>query len=224
MSDLLLKNLSMNDDNVSLKSINMNFFSGQIYTLIYKSEEEANALIDIMLRLKNSYEGQVLCNGVNILDIDEYEFRRNYVSAIIPENGLIRDTSVKQNMYLQMRMFGLVKSFKFDEDLLREKSDIAGVTEELVEKHYSDMTEEEYNKLILLKGLIRPCEVIIIKDIIDSISNRTEVYKNLKKLAEDEKISIVVFTKSADLTVVTGDYSLIDNISYLKRGRILTIK
>lgn len=214
----------MVNERVSLKNINMNIDSGEVHVVMYKLDEEVNALVNAMLRLNDRYEGNIFCDGVDILDIDEYEYRRNYVSAIVPENGLIRQTSVKQNMYLQMRMSGVSKPLELKESMLKEKSEIAGVSDELIGKSYPDMTRVEYDRLVLLKGLIKNSGVIIMKDILGNLPDRVEIYKRLKKLASRQKTSIIVFHKPSDVGLTMEDYSIIDKLYYFKRGRILTIK
>lgn len=214
----------MVNERVSLKNINMNINSGEVHVVMYKLDEEVNALVNAMLRLNDRYEGNIFYDGVDILDIDEYEYRQNYVSAIVPENGLIRQTSVKQNMYLQMRMSGISKPLELKESILKEKSEIAGVSDELIGKSYPDMTRVEYDRLVLLKGLIKNSGAIIMKDILGNLPDRVEIYKRLKKLASRQKTSIIVFHKPSDVGLTMEDYSIIDKLYYFKRGRILTIK
>lgn len=97
---LKLKNITKKYDREIFKNLSIEFPSSGLVLIVGRSGSGKTTLINLILGVDLDYEGEVIYNNSVLRKKDILSFRRNEVSCVFQDYGLIEHYSIKQNLML----------------------------------------------------------------------------------------------------------------------------
>lgn len=204
ISSIDLKNVNFTYDNnkVILKDFNYNFKKGNIYCVIGENGIGKSTLIDLIIGLKNTYEGDIYYNTDNIRDLDIYSIRESIISVTDQEPSLINNT-IKNNLCYGFDSIDHTSIEKWCEKLniLNLINNLPNGFDTVISEKSTNLSGGEKQKLSIIKSLIKNPDILILDEPTSALDNESIwILKVVLKEVCSEKIVIIV----------THDYTLLD--------------
>ena len=79
------------DDRIVLENLNYNFYEGNSYALIGASGAGKTTLLNIIGKLEEVDSGDIIVNDINLNNIKEKDYFKNYLSYLFQNFGLIEN-------------------------------------------------------------------------------------------------------------------------------------
>lgn len=98
ITDIQISDLSFsyNDDHTVLNTMNLTFRQGDIIEIVGESGSGKSTFLDILLKIRDEYQGNILINGVELKDIS----KESWYSKIgyVPQDPLLFDDTLAYNI------------------------------------------------------------------------------------------------------------------------------
>ena len=210
--DIEFKNVnfrySLEAENNAVSNININIKAGQFVGIIGSTGSGKTSLVNLICRLYDVSEGEVLVGDVNVKDYD-LETLRNNVAVVLQKNVLFSGT-IKDNLRwgdenaTDEEMKHVCKIAQADEFI--EKFPQGYDT--YIEQGGTNVSGGQKQRLCIARALLKKPKVIILDDSTSAVDTKTDavIRKNLKELTPDTtKIVIaqrISSIESADQIIV----------------------
>ncbi|HLR35899.1 MAG TPA: ABC transporter ATP-binding protein [Tissierellales bacterium] len=181
-------------DNYALKNININIPVGSTVAIVGKTGSGKTTLVNLLLRLYDIEQGEILLDGTNIKDITLKSLRENI--GYVPQDNFLFSTTIKDNI-----------TFPFDFEINDEKvynaSKTAEVYNNIVEfpnKFHTVLGEKgvtlsggQKQRVSIARALIKKSPVLIFDDSLSSVDTETEekILNNLNTITEETTTIII---------------------------------
>ena len=210
--DIEFKNVSFgysrNKDKLVLKNINLNIKSGEVIGIIGGTGSSKSSLVNLINRLYDVKEGEVLLGGVNVKDYD-LEVLRDNVSVVLQKNVLFSGTIIdnmrwgKKDATLEeiKEVCHLACADEFIETF-KEKY------EYVLDQGGTNVSGGQKQRLCIARALLKNPKVIIFDDSTSAVDTKTDatIRKNLVKyLPQVTKLIItqrIASVEDADKVIV----------------------
>lgn len=198
---LEFKDVSFSYDGKKQVLNNMNFKleSGDIVGIIGPSGSGKSTIIDIILKIWDTYSGEVLINEVELKDINRASYYE-HMSLVEQEPFIFRDT--------------ILRNIQFEDNKLNEKvlnmSEISEMVENKKDKLNHSLTTGggnlsggEKQRIALARALYTDADILILDEFTSALDNETEekIVKNIEKLRDDGKIVIIITHRKRPLSI-----------------------
>ena len=173
--------------NPVLENVNLEIKSGEMIGIVGHSGSGKTTLINLLMRLYDVNEGEILIDGVNIKDISQ-EALRSQIGVVLQETHLFTGT-VRENIRYS-------KPYASDEEVI-EAARIANAHDFIVnlpegyntlvgEKGYS-MSGGERQRVAIARAVIHNPSILILDEATASLDTETEkqIQESLNKLSEN---------------------------------------
>lgn len=196
------------DDRIVLENLNYNFYEGNSYALIGASGAGKTTLLNIIGKLEEADSGDIIVNDINLNNIKEKDYFKNYLSYLFQNFGLIENKSIQENLMLAFvgeKIGKLEKQQKMNEALKRVHLDV-----KLNRKIYT-LSGGEAQRVALAKTILKDSPIILADEPTASVDqkNSEEIIELILSLKKEDKI-IIIATHSPDI------YNQVDHILEIK--------
>lgn len=218
--DIEFKNVSFRyskkKDKLALKNINLKIKSGEVIGIIGGTGSSKSTFVNLISRLYDVNEGEVLLGDVNVKDYD-LEVLRNNVSVVLQKNVLFSGTIIDNMRWGK-------KDATIDE--IKKVCHLACADEfiENFEDKYNYMLDQggtnvsggQKQRLCIARALLKNPKVLILDDSTSAVDTKTDaiIRKNLSDYLPDvTKIIIaqrIASVEDADKVIVLDKGKLID--------------
>ena len=196
------------DDRIVLENLNYNFYEGNSYALIGASGAGKTTLLNIIGKLEEVDSGDIIVNDINLNNIKEKDYFKNYLSYLFQNFGLIENKTIQENLMLAFvgeKIGKLEKQQKMNEALKRVHLDV-----KLNRKIYT-LSGGEAQRVALAKTILKDSPIILADEPTASVDqkNSEEIIELILSLKKENKI-IIIATHSPDI------YNQVDHILEIK--------
>ena len=182
-----------------LKSVNFKFEKGDIVGIIGPSGSGKSTIIDIILKIWDTYSGEVIVNDTELRKINRSSYYDN-LSLVEQEPFIFRDT--------------ILRNIQFDNEVVDENVLRESELSNLVEKKDGKLNHElatkganlsggEKQRIALARALYSDKDLIILDEFTSALDNETEdkIVQNIKKLGDEGKIVIIITHRKSPLSI-----------------------
>lgn len=182
-----------------LNNMNFKLESGDIVGIIGPSGSGKSTIIDIILKIWDTYSGEVLINEVELKDINRASYYE-HLSLVEQEPFIFRDT--------------ILRNIQFEDNKINEKvlkmSEISEMVENKKDKLNHSLTTRggnlsggEKQRIALARALYTDADILILDEFTSALDNETEekIVKNIEKLRDEGKIVIIITHRKSPLSI-----------------------
>jgi ATP-binding cassette subfamily B protein len=210
-------NFSFDKTKKTLTDINVTINPGDIVGIVGTTGSGKSTLINLLLRFYDHYEGEILVDGVNIMDIKRDELRKN-IAIVLQDTVLFSDTIENNIKYANPEAS--------DEQMIHaaEMSNSRYFIERLPEKYKtflkqagSGLSQGQRQLLAIARAILADPKILILDEATSSVDTRTE------KRIQDAMVNLM---KNRTSLIIAHRLSTIrdaDKIVVLDQGRVVEI-
>lgn len=215
-----------NNINKTLKDVNFEVNQGEIVSIVGKNGSGKSTLLNLLSRLYDENDGQILYNNIPIKDIDIIKWRNELKITIqdfikyefsLKENIAIADNEDIINQSKINKIIELIKLNSFIDKLPN------GVNSQLGVKfnHGSQVSQGEWQKVAIARSLYKTGRILFWDEPSSALDSDTEeiIFSVIKYLIDIKEIDFAFF--------ITHNYNNLkyaDKILYINDGKCITFE
>lgn len=202
------------DNNLLLNNLNLKVNSGETIGFVGKSGSGKTTIFNLLCKIYEPCEGEILIDNTNINQLDESSIRENI--TVINQNPYIFNLSIKENLQLvkeeltEEEMKNACKLACIDEfiESLPQKYDT------IIGENGTTLSGGQKQRLVIARAFIQKTKIILFDEATSALDNETQAYiqKAIDNLKNNHTILIIAHRLS---TVVNCD-----KIMVLEDGKI----
>lgn len=198
------------EDNI-LTGLNITLEPNKKIAVVGKSGQGKSTLFNLITRIFDTTDGEILLDGINIKDIDE-ESLRNYIS-VIRQEPFVFNRTIRENFEL------INKNIKLNE--IRKYTKMAYLDDYIMSlpKKYDTVLGEggvnlsggQKQRLSIARALSKKSKILLFDEATSALDNESQGYikKAIDELSKDHTVVIIAHRLStiidADIIYVIGD-------------------
>lgn len=205
------------DDDITLKNFNVKLEPNKKIAVVGRSGQGKSTLFNLITRIFDTNEGEILINNINIKDITEESLRKNV--SIIRQDPFIFNRTIKDN-------FKILDENITDEEIKEycKKAYIDDYIESLKDGYNTLIGEGGVNlsggqkqRLAIARTLAKKSDIILFDEATSALDNESQAYikKSIDSLVKNHTIIIVAHRLStivdADIIYVVNDGKVVDS-------------
>ncbi len=211
-SNIVFENVSFKYDNDNqgniLNNISVNINKGQTIAIVGESGAGKSTFSELIPRLYDVTEGQLLIDGINI---NKYTLNslRNLI-GVVTQNSILFNDTIKSNIsygndnVLDSQVLDAIKSANL-ENLINKLSDGANT---IIGENGVKLSGIEKQRLSIARAIIKNPEILILDEATASLDSDSEkkVHKAINNLIKDRTVIIIAHRLS---TIINADKILV---------------
>ena len=206
-----------NSEEYVLKNINFNVKSGESLGVSGKTGSGKSSLAQILCRLYEITNGEILINGISINEIDLKKFREKI--GYVPQDVFLFSDSIQSNI-----AFGLKEKEYNSEDIkiAAEKAGLKSEIEKFKQNYQTKIGERgvtlsggQKQRISIARAIIRNPQLLIFDDCLSAVDSETskKIQKSLNE-KDNNKISIHISHKISNISECNHIIVLEDGVIY----------
>ena len=196
-----------------LKNFNLEIKKGQRIAIVGKTGEGKTTIINLLMRFYNTYDGEILIDGINIKDID-IKYYRDLISMVLQDTWLFKGT-IKENIVFNKKMSDkelnkILNSSKITHMI----NSLPGGLNYEINEETNNMSQGEKQLLTIARALCDNRDILVLDEATSNVDTRLEylINNSLNKLMKDKTTIVIAHRLS---TIVNSDLIVV-----LKNGKI----
>ena len=201
-----------------LKDISFSIKAGQTVGILGRTGSGKTSIVDLLLRLYNLDDNQLLIDGVDIMRLPFKQVRENI--GYVPQDGFLFSDTIKNNIALG------VDDDRAHMDKIQEVSKLSDVHDNIVQfkEGYNTVIGErgvtlsggQKQRVSIARALAKNPPILIMDDSVSAVDTSTEekILKNLKKIRQGKTTIMIAHristVKNADQIVVIDEGEVLD--------------
>tara|TARA_B110000444_G_C18851384_1_gene605926 strand:- start:4621 stop:6378 length:1758 start_codon:yes stop_codon:yes gene_type:complete len=217
--EIMFKNVSLTYPESNIKALNnvtFTIFAGKTTGILGSVGSGKTSLLELIVRLYDPTQGDVLIDGSNLKNFKLYELRKSI--GYVPQNPFLFSESIIDNIKFGNNEAGNIeiesaaKFASIDQEIKKLKN---GYNTVLGERGIT-LSGGQIQRISIARALIKNPEIILLDDCLSSVDTDTEevILKNLESFNKDKTTLIVSHRvssiKSADNIIVLKDGNIIE--------------
>ena len=231
--EINIKNLSFQydkEEEYALKNINMKIENGKTAAIIGRTGSGKTTLINLLLRIYNVKEGEILIDDHNINEIPLKTLRKNI--GYVPQDNFLFSTTISQNIAFddpKELSFNQVQNAALNAQVYENIIEFPDKFKTLLGERGANISGGQKQRISIARALIKNPKILILDDSLSAVDTHTEemILNNLKDIMKD-RTSIIIShristIKDADKIFVLNEGELLekgDHKSLLKNGKL----
>ena len=231
--EINIKNLSFQydkEEEYALKNINMKIENGETAAIIGRTGSGKTTLINLLLRIYNVKEGEILIDDHNINEIPLKTLRKNI--GYVPQDNFLFSTTISQNIAFddpKELSFNQVQNAALNAQVYENIIEFPDKFKTLLGERGANISGGQKQRISIARALIKNPKILILDDSLSAVDTHTEemILNNLKDIMKD-RTSIIIShristIKDADKIFVLNEGELLekgDHKSLLKNGKL----
>lgn len=196
-----LKGLSIGHSTPIQKELNFSFYEGQFIALIGRNGKGKTTLLKTLVGFVSKLKGEISIGGIALENISNLDLSK-LIALVLTDRNFDSNLYVKDVLALGRTPY-LGLSFKLTEsdieiiDRVVEQTKIA----QFLNRKLADLSDGEKQKVLLARALVQETDIIVLDEPTAHLDNpnRHELFQFLKKLAHDQKKTIILSTHEIEL-------------------------
>jgi len=185
-----------------LKSINADFETGKVYTVVGKSGAGKSTLLSLISGLDISTSGEISYLETNLKKLNRDNYRAKNVGVIFQGYNLLTNATAVQNIILSMNISGLpIKDKKtYAYELLQK----VGIDHETADRKILKLSGGEQQRVGIARALSHNPELLIADEPTGNLDKDTEtdILGIFTSLAHSEGKCVIIVTHSRKITSI----------------------
>lgn len=180
-------------DKYAVKDVSLIINKGDFITVIGSSGSGKTTLMKMINRLVIPEEGEVIVNGVNVMDEDVIALRRR-IGYAIQGNILFPHMTVRENIVYVLRLLGCIESYI--EKRVHELLELVSLDEDVLDRYPSQLSGGQQQRVGFARSFAARPSILLMDEpfgAIDAIT-KNQLQKDLKKIHEKKKNTVVFIT------------------------------
>ena len=215
--EIQFKNISFSYKDTNefyLKNINLSFIKGSTSALVGPSGGGKSTLVDILLKLYNSDDGEILVDDNKLVDLNRVEWLQKV--AYVSQEPILFNTSILNNLKWfnpESTKEEIIEACK-KAQIYDFITSLDGDFEYLVNNNGAEFSGGQKQRIAIARSLLGKTQLLILDEATSQvdISAESEIYKVLDKIKENLTVIIVAHRLSALKNV--------DNIIIIENGTV----
>lgn len=178
---------------VALKNVSFKIKKGEKWAVIGKTGSGKSTIADLLFRLYDPTEGEILVDGVNIKDIQLNTYRKQI--GFVPQDVFLFSDSIKNNIRFsdinisEERVFSAAKNASIHNEIL----DFPKQYNTLMGERGVTLSGGQKQRISIARTLIKLPEVIIFDDALSAVDANTEekILANLNEAIQNKTVIII---------------------------------
>lgn len=199
----------------ALTEINLRVKEGEFLAIMGASGSGKTTLLNIIGGLDNPTSGEVLVNGINLMDKNKSSlarYRRRDVGIIFQQYNLIRVLTVRENIELQMRLDHKIPDASFVEYILNKLG-----LKDVQDKCPDQISGGQKQRVAIGRALLTKPMLLLADEPTGNLDSSTgiEIMNLIKEISKESKQTIILITHDNNV----ARYA--DRVINIKDGTIL---
>lgn len=195
----------------ALKNINITINKGETLAILGTTGSGKTTLVQLLLRMMDVEEGQILVDGVDIRDVNMDGFREQI--GYVPQDVFLFSDTIANNI-----AFGIGHEVAERQALIEQAAryaaldenirDFAAGYETVVGERGISLSGGQKQRVSIARALVRNPELLILDDSLSAVDTKTEsvILTNLREITKDKTALIISHRVS---TVKDADYIIV---------------
>ncbi len=216
--EIVFKNISFKYPEASeyaLKNINFRIKSGSTVAFVGRTGAGKTTLVNLIPRLFDPTEGDILVDGVNVKDWNLSTLRR--IIGYVPQETFLFSTTIKENIAFGVDHAGMseIKEAAESAQVLDNILDFEKKFETIVGERGITLSGGQKQRTAIARALIKKPKIVILDDSLSAVDTNTEdaILKHLNTQLKDK----TTLTISHRISTVKNA----DTIFYIEDGSII---
>ncbi len=202
-------------DKLVIKNFNLKINSGEFITIIGSSGCGKTTVLKMINELIKPDEGKILISGKDISKENVVNLRRN-IGYVIQGNILFPHLTVEDNIAYVPKLLNKNDNEKTKE-AIKKWMKIVGLDNSLLKKYPFELSGGQEQRVGIARALAASPNILLMDEPFGSVDaiTRNQLQKEIKKIHEETKITIVFITHDINEALSLGEKVLI-----MKEGQI----
>lgn len=198
-----------------LRNISFNVEQGEIFVVNGPSGSGKSTLLRCLNRLIEPDGGEIIFNGVNILDMDVLELRR--LMGFVPQIPVMFEGSVRDNLLFSPNFHGL----NVNEKELRDLMEMVGLPVSYLDKAAHELSVGEQQRVSIARTLINNPKLILMDEPTSHLDpeNTLLIEDLIKRFNSKLGMSFIIVSHSPEQSHRIGH-----KIAFLENGTIVKVE